>query len=78
VPELEISDCGFGRAWSIEHRAWNERTEDRGQNFDCGLGILSFCGAQFSKCSFECCDVDVTGEMNGTLSVDGIPTRRIC
>ena len=45
---------------------------------DCGWGILDLGGTLFSKCSFECCNMDVTGEMNRALSVDRIPTRRIC
>ncbi len=32
----------------------------------------------FTDGSFECCNVDFTGEMNRALSVDGIPTRWIC
>ena len=32
----------------------------------------------FPDGSLECCNVDITGEMNRTLSVDGIPTRWIC
>jgi hypothetical protein len=32
----------------------------------------------FSDGSFECRNVDVTGEMNRALSVDGIPSRGIC
>jgi hypothetical protein len=42
------------------------------------MGILDFRVAQFSDGSFECCDVDITGEMNWALAVDRIPTRRIC
>ena len=32
----------------------------------------------FPDGSLECCNVDITGEMNRTLSVDGIPSRWIC
>jgi len=37
------------------------------------IGALDY--GLFPECSFECCNVDVTGEMNWTLSVDRIPTR---
>jgi hypothetical protein len=42
------------------------------------LVILDLRTTLFSKCFFECCDMDVTGEMNRALSVDRIPTSRIC
>ena len=55
---------------------WSTGVMERSNTEVLKIGVLD-CDL-FPDGSFECCNVDVTGEMNRALSVDGIPSRWIC
>jgi hypothetical protein len=77
VPEVEISECRLRNADCGMHNgvleSWSIGVMGLSNAELLKIGVLDY--GLFSECSFECCNVDVTGEMNWTLSVDRIPTR---
>jgi hypothetical protein len=84
VPELEIADLSIQvsvfRFQDLEFSRKAIKNDSLSTTFYWLLatGLFDLGCDLFPDGSFECCNVDFTGEMNRALSVDGIPTRWIC
>ena len=61
------------------HRVRSQKSEERRKGFFCGSGFpAAILRVFFSKCPFQCCNVDLTGEVDRTLTMYWIPARGIC